>query len=137
VPQIRYKSGYKYQLADDYIHELSFSINSIIINTFISIKPPSILSIKSGYAWDGPSGPTVDTPAFMRGSLIHDALYQLIREGLLDPSYRKLADEELLRVCKADGMNWFRRGYTYSAVRWFAGNSAKVGSEIEKIHTAP
>ncbi len=34
-----------------------------------------VLTIRSGYAWDGPGGPAMDTPAAMYGSLSHDALY--------------------------------------------------------------
>ena len=49
------------------------------------------------YAWDGPSGPTFDTPTNMRASLFHDILCQAIEEGLLDKKYRKYADE-LLRT---------------------------------------
>jgi hypothetical protein len=42
-----------------------------------------------GYAWNGPSGPTLDTRNFMRGSLVHDALYQLMREGRMDNGLRR------------------------------------------------
>ena len=49
------------------------------------------------YAWDGPSGPTFDTPTNMRASLFHDINCQAISEGLLDKKYRKYADE-LLRT---------------------------------------
>ena len=55
------------------------------------------LLVHTRYAWDGPSGPTFDTPTNMRASLFHDALCQLIEEGLLDKKYRKYADE-LLRT---------------------------------------
>ncbi len=69
-----------------------------------------VLTIYPHYAWDGPSGPTFDTKTNMRASLFHDALCQLIGEGLLDKSDRKYADE-LLRthmledqVLYADGL---------------------------------
>jgi len=76
------------------------------------------LRIKEGYAWDGPSGPTIDTKTFMRGSLIHDALYQLMREGALLPAaHRKYADELLRVVCLMDGMSKFRAWYVYKIIR--------------------
>ncbi len=56
-----------------------------------------LLTARDRYAWDGPSGPTFDTPTNMRASLFHDALCQLIGEGLLGKKYRKYADE-LLRT---------------------------------------
>ena len=55
------------------------------------------LTVKAHYAWDGPSGPTIDTPTNMRASLFHDALCQGMAEDLLDRMYRKYADE-LLRI---------------------------------------
>ncbi len=84
------------------------------------------LDIKTGYMWDGPSGPTIDTESFMRASLVHDALYQLIREGVLPVKpYRKRADKLLLKICEEDGMSFVRRQYVYQAVRWFGESSAE------------
>lgn len=50
------------------------------------------LMARPHYAWDGPSGPTFDTPTNMRPSLFHDIQCQAIEEGLLDKKYRKYAD---------------------------------------------
>ncbi len=77
------------------------------------------LLISPEYAWDGPSGPTIDTKSFMRGSLAHDALYQLMREGKLNRHYRKYTDRLLKKICLEDGMNKFRAWYVYKAVRMF------------------
>lgn len=85
-----------------------------------------MLTIKAGYMWDGPSGPTVDTENFMRASCVHDALYQLIREGVLPlKPHRKRADKLLLKICKEDGMGLIRRHYVYQAVRWFGYEAAR------------
>ena len=79
-----------------------------------------------GYAWDGPSGPTIDTKNFMRGSLVHDGLYQLMREGLLaHEEYRKSADDLLRDICVEDGMSKFRAWYVHRAVRISGGKSTK------------
>ena len=83
------------------------------------------LRIKSGYAWDGASGPTVDTQATMFPALVHDALYQLIRLGILPQGSRKEADKLFRRLLKAGGMTFFRRWYFYRAVRWFGASSAR------------
>ena len=133
---IYYISGYKYQLAKHYVHELPFAINVNVDTPFLKLASiGNILQCRYGYAWDGPSGPTFDTPAFMRGSLVHDALYQLIRQGYLpeDP-YRRLADEELYRICREDGMGWIRAQYVYAAVRWFGKSAA---TKPRKILVAP
>jgi hypothetical protein len=87
-----------------------------------------MLMIRKGYSWDGGSGPCYDTKTVMRGSLIHDALYQLLRLGLLFPTYRKAADRLLKLICLEDGMNRFRAAYIYRAVRLFAGYAAKKGA---------
>ena len=79
-----------------------------------------VLTVHAHYAWDGPSGPTFDTKTFMRGSLFHDALCQLIGEGLLDKKYRKYADQLLRQICLEDGMSKFRAWYVYMAVRAYS-----------------
>ena len=85
----------------------------------------STFVIKAGYAWDGASGPTVDTQATMYPALVHDALYQLIRLGVLPQRARKEADKLFRRLLKADGMTFFRRWYFYRAVRWLGASSAR------------
>ena len=135
---IHYRGGYKYQLRRPYT--LNVAVNpasEIAIGTFIILTPDGTLTIGQGYAWDGPSGPTVDTKNFMRGSLVHDALYQLMRNGLLDEEqWRKPADQELERICREDGMFWLRRRWVYAAVRWFAKQSASTESKKSDV-TAP
>jgi hypothetical protein len=94
------------------------------------------LIVKQGYAWDGPSGPTIDTKNFMRGSLVHDALYQLCREGFLEKNtYRPIADRLLYDLVREDGMNWFRAKYMYWAVRLAANPMARKQPKV--ILTAP
>lgn len=54
----------------------------------------------------------------MRGSLVHDALYQLMREGILDHKKDREAADELLReICKEDGMSSIRAWWVYQGVR--------------------
>ena len=84
----------------------------------VELTSQGLLTIYAKYAWDGPSGPTFDTPSFMRGSLIHDALYQLMREGKLDPDqHREAADEILRDICLEDGMPRVRAWWVYRGVR--------------------
>lgn len=123
---IKYRGGYKYQLATGYVTPVSIFPPHHIATDFIVLSTNGVLVINSGYAWDGPSGPTIDTKNFMRGSLVHDALYQLMREGLLDESWREQADKELRRICQEDGMSWLRAWYVYYSVRDFGGSSAAV-----------
>ena len=70
---------YKYQLTDDYYIRIDIRPGQDLEFRFLSLSSDGILTIRKSYAWDGPSGPTIDTMDFMRGSLVHDALYQLMR----------------------------------------------------------
>lgn len=126
---------YEYQLMDDYAIQIDLKPTKSIrreLAKFVSLSPQGILSIREFYAWDGPSGPTIDTRDFMRGSLVHDALYQLMREGVLDYRvHRKRADEILRELCLKDGMCSFRAWYVYRAVRIFAEGGARPRKERE------
>lgn len=126
---------YKYQLVDDYAIQIDMKpIKSIRrkLAKFLSLSPHGVLSIGQFYAWDGPSGPTIDTRDFMRGSLVHDALYQLMREGVLDYKVdRKRADEILRKLCLEDGMCLFRAWYVYQSVRICAAKGARPRKEHE------
>lgn len=103
---------------------------------FIELGTEGMLVIKKGYAWDGPSGPTIDTPNFMRGSLVHDALYQLLRNELIDEKWRDEADDELRRICVEDGMSKICAKWVYIAVRKW-GKVAASPESRKKIHKAP
>lgn len=91
----------------------------------LEITRDGVLHIRQGYAWDGPSGPTLHTRNFMRGSLVHDALYQLMREEILPQSSRLRADQLLREICRIDGMSAFRAWYVFWAVRLFAKHAAE------------
>jgi hypothetical protein len=58
----------------------------------------------------------------MRGSLVHDALYQLMRRepGKLPASeWRDEADSELRRICRRDGMSRVWAWVVYQGVHRF------------------
>ena len=133
---ITYSEGYKYQLEKDYIVKVDIT-GETVDTDYIDLKTDGTLIIYDGYCWDGPSGPTMDTKDFMRGALVHDALYQSMRAGKLDANkYRKVADATMRKLCREDGMGWFRAWYTYHAVRLFGDKSAKPEGDYP-IKTAP
>ena len=121
---------YKYQLMDDYISVINLKPKNDIKTPFIELTAGGQLTLKKRYAWDGPSGPTIDSRSFMRGSLVHDALYQLMREKYLDyKEHRKYADEILRELCLEDGMPSVRAWWVYQAVRLFAEIAARPRAE--------
>lgn len=134
---IKYKSGYRYQLAEDYTIRTGIFPAAAITEDFIQMDRDGLLTIKKGYAWDGASGIAIDTPAFMRGSLVHDALYQLMQDQKLSRVWRKSADELLVQICQEDGMGELRAWYVLKAVRAFGEQYADARDDSDRIKTAP
>lgn len=127
---IAYKAGYKYQLKEPYAVRIDLRPPVAIHTAFIDLELDGTLALRNGYAWDGPSGPTVDTLNFMRGSLVHDALYQLMREGHLDHRvWREAADRILQAICREDGMSAARAWWVYHGVRLFADPAADPAAD--------
>lgn len=131
-------SSYKYRLVEAYELRLSFPLaEPCEVAGFVRLVPAGMgarLEVCTGYAWDGPSGPTFDTRSFLRGSLVHDALYQLLRTGRLPSDPWRLRADVLLRdLCREDGMSWFRSAYVYAAVRVFGGRAARARPEAQAI----
>ena len=125
IKLIKYRAGYKYQLVVSAAVQTSIKPAKMIKTEYINLLPSGVLVVKEGYAWDGPSGPTIDTNNFMRGSLFHDALYQLMREGHLDHhTYREPADRLLQELCLEDGMSGLRAWWVYQGVRLGGGTAA-------------
>ena len=133
---IYYKAGYKYVLHREVQIQTAIRQHQYVYMPHASLRLSGLLFIASGYAWDGPSGPTVDTKTFMRGSLVHDCLYQMIRVGGLSASFREAADNELYRICREDGMSLLRAKYILWSVRMFGRKAAMPSSEPEVL-TAP
>ena len=52
---IFYKKGYKYQLDADYSTNIPVRPDSDINSDYIVLSSEGGLTIKKGYAWDGPS----------------------------------------------------------------------------------
>lgn len=130
---IRYKDGYKYQLVEPYTYQTEIYVFDIA-SDWIRLEPNGKLTAAQGYAWDGASGPTVDTKSSMRGSLVHDMLYQLMGEYPELLVYRPYADDLLYQICCEDGMSSFRAYIWRKMVNWFGGKRAR---EADKIKEAP
>lgn len=118
--KIKYeKVGKQYVLLADYEYHNYLLPNKLAIVGFIEVRP-NILLIKAGFKWDGPSGfLTVHTENGMRGSLVHDPIYTLIKEGIYPKSFRKQSDKILVEICREDGMSWLRSSVWYIAVRMY------------------
>lgn len=134
--RIRYYDGYKYQLACDYSIDTQIKPAADIDQPFIRLTQSGRLTVRGGYAWDGPSGPTIDSPSSMRASLVHDALYQLMRKKLIGLEHRPAADELLYRLCIEDGMWKWRAWLWRREVKRFASFAALPENDWT-MHVAP
>jgi hypothetical protein len=134
---IRYRSEYKYQLADGYSIKTPIKPKQNIKTNFIHLDSEGNLLIKSGYAWDGPSGPVLDTDDNMRASVVHDALYQLMRnDEISSRTHRKAADQLFKDICKKDGVSNLTASLYYKALRRF-GKPAASPQNKKVVHRAP
>ena len=97
------------------------------------------LDIAAGYAWDGARGPAINTKNWLRASLVHDALYQLMRSGEMDSArYRLIVDQIMLEMLLEDRMWEPRARVAFWAVRRFGEKYARPdGGEGELELTAP
>ena len=125
------KRHHKYEMLQDrFVHTNITGYR--ISNKYFELYEDGRLLIKKGYRWDGPSGVTVDTASFMRSSAVHDCFFQMLRENMfmiIVPNDQKMSDmvewvllftlanEELRRVAKIDGMMWPRYHWVYRAVQ--------------------
>lgn len=128
--------NYKYKLAESYTIKTDLKPKQDIYEPnadkpFIKLSTNGILYIFAGYAWDGASGIAIDTANFLRGSLVHDALYQLMRQGKIGLENRDYADRLLQKICKEDGMSSFRANNVYYAVKMFGESSAAPTNQKE------
>ena len=128
--------GYKYKLTEDcgpVAVQTGIRPRLTIRTRYVVLYDDGILRILPGYAWDGPSGPTFDTPAFMRGSLYHDALYQLMSEGHIPWRHQEAADRLLWKTCREDGMGRLRAWYVRKAVNAFGKRCAQSARKRRKL----
>ena len=127
--------GYKYQTTQEVVYKTGWVIsrreNVSTDGGYVHLTGTGVLTISRGYCWDGASGPTFDTNSTMRASLVHDALYQLLREGELAPEYRLRADQCLKDIMLRDytgnrpKFHKFRVSCWVWGLKRFAGYAAK------------
>lgn len=130
---------YKYQLESNYtvpiLEEWGRALSEtpwrfgISIEGFVYLREGS-LTIISGYSWDGTSGlPELfdnRIEALRRGSLVHDALYQLMREKHLDyRNDREMADKLMQQICLEDGLHPALAWLIYTVLRRFGEFAAR------------
>ena len=129
----KYKHKYKFKVEENFSIELPFKIPDFE-HQYASLKD-GILSVKRGYAWDGASGPIINTQDTLVASLVHDVLYQAMRLNLIKSSEenKRIADKNFFEILKMHGVNSIRRKVWYFAVRLFGKKSTKTLQDNDKI----
>ncbi len=126
----------KYRLHCDYRYRTAIKHEKSVGSQFIDLGADGVLDIKAGFHWDGPSGPLPDWQQYMRASLVHDALYELFRMGILpdDDEYLDAADKHFRDILKEDGVeggvaDLFYRTIKSKPVRRYALTRAPMNLE--------
>ena len=117
---------YKYELACPVKVHLPRFVGCAFRSKFFKMDNKGNLEVLPGYAWDGPSGPTIDRKENFLAGLVHDVLYQALRDRSLHPDQRNDSDKVLAELCIKGGMlkPWAWAVY-YPAVRIFGASSAR------------
>ena len=135
---IKYRTGYKHQLAETYSLKTPIKPTNNIETEFVDLDKTGLITIKTGYAWDGVSGPVVDTSKNIRASLVHDSLYQLMRKRKLTPrkKYKDKADRLFRTIAKQDGVAGVVAQAYYEVLKKL-GNPSTDPKNARKILEAP
>ena len=73
-------------------------------NDFVRLAPDGDLSFAPLYSWNGITKSPYQGADSIRGTLVHDGLYQLMSECGLSQRWRDEADRLMLKYFLADGM---------------------------------
>lgn len=134
VQMIKYRKGYKYQLHEAYSVETGitgFDVNHPLFTMDIQGK----LTIRENYAWDGASGPTIDTKNSKAPSLVHDCGFQMMAEGLVSQATRGDWNRLFGRMLRDAGMSAWRAWIWEKAVSARLGGD-RYGRKPKKVYTA-
>ena len=121
---------YKYKLEETERRETCI-VGFEFDNKYMALLPDGQFFVRQGYAWDGSSIPHKKLFRFLSlgrydpdrycktASLIHDGLCQAIREGLLKPDHKVLADMLYMDMCIEGGLSEWRAEKRFEAIRKF------------------
>ena len=113
--QIHFTKGYKYRLEVNYTAIIPI-FGYEFENDIIKLTIDGTLTIKRGFNWDGASFIVIDTKSVLRASLVHDALYWLLRHEILPQEEKSTADRVYYIICVEDGVWQWRAKYMYKGL---------------------
>lgn len=124
---------YHYLLVEPFHCETGLSFTDNAETSFLTLTTDGKLSIKEKYAWDGVTG-FPDFTSLMRAALVHDAFYQLMREGKVPRDRQREVDDLLVDMSIRDGwpasLHWVLRiGPRLLGHRFLKSDIIRVPSE--------
>lgn len=133
---MRYKSGYRYVSQEAVVVDVGAELHVPLQAPFASIAAET-LCVMSRYAWDGASFTPFKwfgTPdSWLTPSLVHDALYQAMREGFLQLTYRERVDR-LFRSMLIERGVWRALAWAaYYAVRVFGNFAVRKTNPVREV----
>jgi len=140
---MKWRGGYKYQVAETFSVETKITPVEPIITHFISLTLTGLLTVTKGYAWDGASGPAFDREIdlfFFKikltdtqvPSCVHDALAQLMRQELLPLEWLPYVNQLLDTMLKERRMTWLRR-QVWKHGLWLTAGSFASPSHAKQV----
>ena len=133
---ITYSKGYKYQLEEPYAVQTPV-IGYNIQTRYFTLYPNGYMVVGVGYAWDGASGPTLDSKSSMTPSLVHDVFCQMMRDKLISYDlWQDTINAFFKKQCIDCGMNPLRAAIWHAGVEFGDAGNPKQGPDRPK-YTAP
>jgi hypothetical protein len=124
---VYFKEGYRYQTTRWVIVKTKIATGELICTEWFILLPDGWLLARPGYAWDGASGPAINTLNWRLPSLCHDVLCQAIAMGRLSALWADEVHAEMHRLLLKKHMNPVRAWYSREAVEiaWVPSMSSK------------
>lgn len=133
---IRYTSGYKYQLAEDYTVKTPVT-GCRVVNDYFTLDPDGTMTAFRGYAWDGASGPTLDTKSSIVPSMVHDVFCQCMRAGWVSyDQWQDTINDFFRQQCIECGMWPWRAAIWHAGVEFGDAGNPRQGPD-RQVLTAP
>lgn len=130
-----YCDGYKYQSRCPMVYYAGIIPEKNIVTDLIVLRRDGWMWVAPYFAWDGASGPAIDTPSVMRACQFHDGAAALMRMGKLPMDCRFRVNETYRRLMITDGALLVR-----ADLHRFALDRTKYWADPEnskRVHVAP
>jgi hypothetical protein len=140
MSKIKYREGFEFVLAEDYTIFTGICPPKSFVCKWAILSINGWLTILHDYPWNGANKPGYNTKGTMRGSLVHDVLYELIRlvrmgvikidwtEEML-AEWKVKADDLLHDILVEDGMVHFMAEVWEEAVENFGGSCILIEAQ--------